>query len=669
MSLSMALLLLASIASAQQQPRTSETIEVTATRIAEDVTIVPAAVTVIDGDELRARNARDLQTALGFAAGVSIAPGGDAGPAGVVPEFWGIREFDAFLLVVDGVPWGGAFNPDTQTLDLENVDRIEVVRGAAPVMYGATSFVGVIHVIHRVAGAAGSSARLTGGSYGTLGAAVSLPISQSLDLRQSIAASFDRKGFAEQRTSWERAHVLYRAEAGAFRFDLDGTMLRQDPGSPHPREGAQLSPEIPVGANHNPRGAKIDDNRVHGVFGYQAKDWTTTLAVTRSGLDIARGFLLDIAETDPNAEGFFQDRNVTDVYFDTHIVRQFAPNLRVIAGIDHLYGNAKAESRLFDYLVHLDGSGAESVRDVVPDDFPVVRDRRNFSGAYLNSEWTPVPKLRLDVGARLNHAAERRATDEGSARMTRTRLSGIVGTDWQLWSRGGEALALFGDYRNTFKPAAIDFGPESEPEILDPETSTSFEVGAKGRLAGGRARWQLSAFHMDMKNLVVSTIAAGTPALENVGAIRSKGLEAEVEYSIRPDAQMEIGYSNHDSRFGDYVQDFDGVATQLRGKRFEMSPHHLLGAGLSYAPTQGFSASVQANYVGARFLNKRNTALADAYTCWSAGMGYRFGKNEWRIDGRNLGNTRPPVSESELGDAQYYRMPGRTMEASYRMFW
>src|SRR5438105_4484881 len=175
MRLSMALLLLASIASAQQQPRTSETIEVTATRIAEDVTIVPAAVTVIDGDELRARNARDLQTALGFAAGVSIAPGGDAGPAGVVPEFCGIREFDAFLLVVDGVPWGGAFNPDTQTLDLENVDRIEVVRGAAPVMYGATSFVGVIHVIHRVAGSPGM-AQVSAGSYGSVSGAGSMPL-------------------------------------------------------------------------------------------------------------------------------------------------------------------------------------------------------------------------------------------------------------------------------------------------------------------------------------------------------------------------------------------------------------------------------------------------------------------------------------------------------------
>ena len=35
-------------------PPAKETIEVTATRVAEDVMLVPAAVTVIDGDELRA---------------------------------------------------------------------------------------------------------------------------------------------------------------------------------------------------------------------------------------------------------------------------------------------------------------------------------------------------------------------------------------------------------------------------------------------------------------------------------------------------------------------------------------------------------------------------------------------------------------------------------------
>jgi hypothetical protein len=46
-----------------------------------------------------------------------------------VPEFWGLRELDAFLLVVDDIPSGGAFNPALATLNLRDVDRIEVLRG------------------------------------------------------------------------------------------------------------------------------------------------------------------------------------------------------------------------------------------------------------------------------------------------------------------------------------------------------------------------------------------------------------------------------------------------------------------------------------------------------------------------------------------------------------
>ena len=59
-------------------PRQSEVIEVTATKIAEDVTLVPQSITVIDGDAIRARGANDLTSALSLTAGVSISPGGDA---------------------------------------------------------------------------------------------------------------------------------------------------------------------------------------------------------------------------------------------------------------------------------------------------------------------------------------------------------------------------------------------------------------------------------------------------------------------------------------------------------------------------------------------------------------------------------------------------------------
>ena len=124
-------------------PATEETIEVTATRLPEDILDVPTSITIVTGEELEARGVHYLEGALALVGGVSIAPGGDGGPASSVPEMMGLREFDAFLLVVDGVPWGGAFNPALATLDLTNVDRIEIVRGAAPVLYGATSFVGV----------------------------------------------------------------------------------------------------------------------------------------------------------------------------------------------------------------------------------------------------------------------------------------------------------------------------------------------------------------------------------------------------------------------------------------------------------------------------------------------------------------------------------------------
>src|SRR4029077_21192001 len=107
-----------------------ETLEITATRVPEEVEKVPASITIVTGEELRLRGANDLRTALSLVAGVEGTPGGDSGPAVSVPALWGLREVDAFLLVVDGVPWGGAFNPATPSIDLTGVERIEVLRGA-----------------------------------------------------------------------------------------------------------------------------------------------------------------------------------------------------------------------------------------------------------------------------------------------------------------------------------------------------------------------------------------------------------------------------------------------------------------------------------------------------------------------------------------------------------
>jgi iron complex outermembrane receptor protein len=655
-----------------QSPETHDFIEVTATRMPDDVRVVPASITIVTAGEMEARGVRDLAGALELVAGISIAPGGDGGPASSVPELWGLREFDAFLLVVDDVPWGGAFNPALASLDMTGVERVEVIRGAAPVMYGATSFVGVIHVIHAAAGSAGTTASVGGGSYESFDAHVVTQLPSSASYRQSIVASGESRGFADDRTSFDRLHALYRASAdsgiGTIRLDADVSLLRQDPASPHPRQGRTLSPLVPLDANHNPSDAKLDEERIHLVAGHETTagpgSWKTLLAYTHTSGDVVRGFLSDVSEDAPNANGYAQDRSVDDLYFDTHGEFRLNGETTLVAGVDYLYGRAELESNLFAYGVGLDGSGAPSSSSLPLIEDTGVEDVRNFSGTYVQGAWTPDDRWRVDAGLRLNHTVEEHDGEEGD-RDSRsvTRGSGTIGASWLAVRGATSTLRLFTDYRNTYKPAAFDFGPDDEGGILDPETGESVELGAKYAGISGRLEIAATLFRTDLENIVVSQAVNGLPSLVNGGSERLEGIELEGSWRFSDALRAQLAYANHLARFVDYQQEFDGVNTRLDGNRIEMSPRNLGALGLVYAPASGLGGNVVVNYVGERYLNKRNTALAEDFTTWSAGLSYRHGKWDVRLDGVNLGDRRDPVADSELGDAQYYRLPARSVRA------
>jgi iron complex outermembrane receptor protein len=651
-------------------------IQVTASRIPEDVEPEPASITIISGDDMRARGAVDLVDALALVGGVSMAPGGDNGPAASVPEIWGLREFDAFLLVVDGVPWGGAFNPDLASLSLEGVERIEILRGAAPVMYGATSFTGVIQVIHKDAGKGDRTLRVSGGSYASGAAAVTSPLPAAGAVLQSVTGDITRLGYPDDRTVMGRGHLLYRlatpAGEGRFHLDFDASGLRQQPASPLPRVGTSLTDLVPIDSNNNPADAHLDQNKFHLVGGYdrdiKGGSFSTMLSVTHTRQDIIRGFLTDVSTVNPNAAGFTQDVSILDSYFDIHVALHPATDVRLVAGLDNLYGKAHQNSKIYDYFVNLDGSDAPDLTDQPVADTPEASDRRDFSGLYAQCEWTPKTRLRFEIGVRVNHTQERREVPDTvpeTDSKTVTRGSGVAGVSWLAWAHKDGGVWLYGDYRNTFKPAAFDFGPDPTTAILDPETAVSYEIGLKGRHGEGRFSWQFSAFQMDFSNLVISNSVGGLPTLINGGDERFRGLEVEGSARLPHDFLVRGAFSLHDARFTDSVQDFGGVPTQLAGNRLEMTARNMAAAGLTWMPAKGWMADTTINYVGSRYLDKRNNSLAAAYTAWNAGVGYRFAAGTVRVDGWNLGDTRPPVSESELGDAQYYLLTARAVTASW----
>jgi iron complex outermembrane receptor protein len=298
---------------------------------------------------------------------------------------------------------------------------------------------------------------------------------------------------------------------------------------------------------------------------------------------------------------------------------------------------------------------------------PEFEDERTFAGIYALTLWSPSPRWNVDTGLRLNATEEKQEGEleangidmEAESARSDKRLSGSVGASLRIRESDAGVLWLFGAYTSAFKPAAVDFGPEAEGQILKPETAESLELGLKGLHAHGHLSWQTWLYRMDFENLVVSQTVNGLPSLTNAGTQRFEGIEVEERWHVGDTLDLQASFAAHSAKFRDYVAEFDGVATQLAGNRLEMSPDRLASLGVTWHPTHGLRFWGAMNYVGERYMNKRNTALARDYTALSAGTGYRFDRFELRLDGTNLTDERDPVSESELGEAQFYRLPGR----------
>jgi iron complex outermembrane receptor protein len=665
-------------------------VQITATRVPEAIDYVPASLTVIHGEDLRRLGASDLRTALATVAGVDAPPGGDTGPAGSVPSLWGLHEFDAFLLVVDGVPWGGAFNPAVPTLDLNDVERIEIMKGAAPVMFGATSFVGVIHVIRYAAGDSANELSVAGGSRSSSAGSVSTALPLIGSYRHSLLLDGDRTRLSGRDQGFDRVHGLYRAAApllgGNAGVDVEYLAQTQLPTSPVLRNGASLTTLTPLDANFNPADSGIVEHRTHLAMSFAKAlrygEWRMLLAYTSSTSHDVRGFLrrgLAIGADGNNADGFNQVRRVRELYFDTFVSIALSGSFGLTTGFDWLAGAGTQQSRNFAYVALLDGSVApppSTSRHV--DEINGLDDRRGFGGLYAQLDWKPQDRFGVLGGLRLNDTHEHQvathtdivdpANDLYFAHaQDHLRLSGDLGATLRIWGAadGPQRGILFAQYCNTFKPAAIDFGPDVSATILHPESADGYQGGLRVKSLAGAVDWEIAAFKLDFANLVVNqTDASGAPVMVNAGRERFAGAETELRWHAAPRTVLSAAYSYHDTRFGNTMTIESGTPVQLAGHQLNLSPHNIAALGVQVSGFGGLQLATQAAYIGRRFLDRLNTAAAGGYVTVDARLGLRLRQYTIALQGQNLTNRRDPVTASEFGDQSYYLLPARQLMLS-----
>jgi vitamin B12 transporter len=144
------------------------TVIVSASKVPKPASSLTQPVTVLSGEDLRARGVTRVTDALREVPGAALVQSGSYGA--VTSLFLRGGESRYTKVLIDGVPVnssGGFF--DFSHLTTDNIDRIEIVRGPASVLYGADAVSGIVQIFTRK-GSRDTSASLAarGGTYRTV---------------------------------------------------------------------------------------------------------------------------------------------------------------------------------------------------------------------------------------------------------------------------------------------------------------------------------------------------------------------------------------------------------------------------------------------------------------------------------------------------------------------
>jgi iron complex outermembrane receptor protein len=672
-----------------------ENVVVSASRGEEIETEIPGQATVITGEEIRRRNARTLADALQDVVGLDTGDGSDNGSRLPNIGLWGLKEFDALLVMVDGVPVGGPFNPSLSQINVEDIDRIEIVKGPQGTLYGVSAFAGMVQVFTR-SGSRGTEVRLSGGSFSDR----RLYASQGLE---AGSAKFRLFGSFERSDGWQD-RTDFRDDRGGLRFDtpvahagqlsLIFNVIRSTQffGSPLPVDAGEPLPGFRADRNYAVGGARLD-HRVYSLTAHWQQPLSASLllenvlGVTRDDQISIRSFVGEVEGNRAAAEGVALRPRETALYDDVHLVANFSGvgKHRLVGGAALTWGRTTAKGTGFDIELQVDPVIVPKFADTAPGDHRSFADRRTFLGLYVNDEWTPVRFLTVTAGGRYDHVEEKLVARGQEVGDPEEDVSSDERSEGH-WSGGLSALArlvedrsgAFNDVnfyvaaKSAFKPAAPNLTEAEDAEILEPERTRSGEVGVKTRWLDRQVSLDVSLFHMIFRNLVISNVGPdGTPRLINAGSERFQGGEADLRYrpAALPGLSLSAGYAHHDARFIRFsFFNAEGALRVVDGKRLELAPRDLWSTRLEYAPGIGPSAFFALRYENQRPLNRRNVNYTDAFFESDAGAGWDFRWGRISVVGRNLGDSRHYVAESEIGDSQFYVAPPRrfTAEVAFR---
>lgn len=568
---------------AQERPDTFRlgAIVVTATRLPTAQDAVPAAVTVLDGETLRERGVHFVADALRGVPGAAVARNGSTG--GLTSLFLRGGQSNYVQVLIDGVQVnepGGAF--DFGQLTTDRIERIEIVRGPASVLYGSDAVSGVVHVITRDgSGAPRVTASLSAGSAEHVG--------PRADGRYATTAWDAAATGGGARASYSLGISGYDTD-GAYAFNnaydnrTFNTHLRLS--SPE-RSDATITMRYTRGTFHFPTdgaGALVDENQFARTrsfaIGLDAGHFITPTFEARLlvGVHDSERITDDRPDGAADTLGVFASLNRSDTRAASVDVRA---NVHVgAATVLTLGGVAERQTGQTEFRSESEFGPFESDTD----------DQRSNRAGYTQLVVTPAPRLTLTAGGRAEDNEQ-----------FGTFLTYRVGANYRLGAGTLVRAATGTAFREpTFFENFAEGFTRGNPD-LEPERSRSWEAGIEQSLWNGRASLGVTYFDQRFTNLIQYTGQPPGPDdanYFNVGEASSSGLELTARVGGHGGLDVAAGYTYLDTDVADEGYGTDRAFSE--GRRLLRRPRH----SASFDAGQVFNArgrlGIAIRYVGER---------------------------------------------------------------------
>ena len=593
-----------------------KTVIVTATRTAQTADEVLSSVTVISREDIERRQARSVEDLLRGTQGISIANNG--GPGKNTSVFIRGTESDHVLVLIDGVRAGSATSGGAAygNIPIEQIERIEIVRGPRSSLYGSEAIGGVIQIFTRKGGKEGftPSFSIGGGSYGTFNGSAGL-------------SGRSKRGWFNMNISGKNTNGFnscsgkpYPNGAGCFTNEPDRDGYQNVAGSF--RAGYLFKNGLDIETNFMRSSGKVNydgkysnkSELVQQVFGGKARYspfefWKVTLAGGRS-----RENSKDFLGQEKNFKSRFDSRRDTIT-----LQNDFTLNKS-----------------------HLLTVGADYKNDTVSssEDFEVTS--RNNLGAFAQHQAT-VFKQDLELSIRYDENEQFGGNVTGGAGW------GYTVTEWLRFTANVGTAFKAPTFNELYYPGGYSNAN------LRPEESVSYEFGTSGKIK--QTNWAFNIYETQIHDLIAND-ASWVP--QNINKVRIRGFEGMISTRIKKwqintnltllDAQNKSSGTNRGNILPRRAKESFRFDVNRKFDKFKLF-------GLSF---NKYTIGTQLLVVGQRYDDLANTRKLDSYVKLDIRGEYTLNQN-WRLQGR-IEN----ISNESYETASFYNQPGRNFFITLR---